>query len=176
MSRITLSKVHCNSEHPVHISHTLQNKHDLTWNVYISGHLVTRDRCSLLSDVPHQVTCPTDYHRLFSIVLTSNVCCGNPDNKFEPLKKQCRGTFKNAAGDRVVAFVDTKVPVCDGNEMHAETIRHSFCELLTVKGKCIKCASFRNSPQSMLSHSSKQARDKVGLGQSCKLSLFEHPR
>ena len=148
---VTLSKLQHYPGKPVQSSHTLQINSDFTWNVYVHGHLAQRSQCSLLSDVPERLQCKEDFNSLFAAVCDSNVCIGNPDERFEPLKVERKGVFKNANGDRVVAYVDTKASVLDGSQSYSETIRHNCCELLAAKSRCIKCASYRDSLRSMAS-------------------------
>ena len=158
---VTLSKLQHYPGKPVESSHTLQINPDFTRNVQVHGHLVLRSQCSLLSDIPEKLQCKEDFNSLFTALSTSTVCIGNPDERSDPLKMERKGVFKNASGDRVVAYVDTKACVVDGSQSYSETIRHSFCEFLATKSRCTKCASYRDSLRSMISrHTSQKSADK----------------
>ena len=127
---VTLSKLQHYPGKPVQSTHTLVINSDFTWNVYVHGHLAQKSQCSLLSDLPERLHCNEDFKSLLTAVHASNVCIGNPDKRFDGLKTERKGVFKNASGERVVAYVDSKASVLDGFQSYSETIRHSFCELL----------------------------------------------
>lgn len=119
---VTLSKLQHYPGKLVESSHTLQINPDFTWNVHVHGHLVLRSQCSLLSDIPEKLQCKEDFNSLFTAMSTSTVCIRNPDERFDPLKMERKGVFKNASGDRVVACLDTKACVVD---VPSPTVRQS---------------------------------------------------
>ena len=149
---------------------------DFTSNVYVYDNLAQRNQCSLLSDIPEKLQCKEDFDSLFTAVHASKVCIGNPDDRFDPLKSERKGVFKNARGDRVVAYVDTKARVLDGSKSYNETIRHSFCELLATKSRCTKCASYRGSLRSMASrHISHKSTNRVSTSSRVNFRYLTSP-
>ena len=173
---VTHSKLQHYPGQPVQSSHTVQINADFTWNVYVHGHLAQRSQCSLLSDIPERLNCREDFDSLFTAVHTSYVCIGNPDERFEPLKTERKGVFKNSSGDRAVAYVDTKASVLDDANSYSETIRHSFCELLATKTRCTKCASYRDSLRSMVSrHTSLKSTNRVSTNSPVNFRYLTSP-
>ncbi len=106
----------------------------------------------------------------------SQVCSGNPDERFSPLATSRKGVFMDSTGKIVlIGIIITNLLVfhccfCIGMcatasvESHllgSATIRHTECEVLTEKKRCQKYDKHRKSLNAMLARRQKEASTEV---------------
>ena len=61
---------------------------NLSWKLYFFKQRVEIDRCPTFASTSHTMKLPNDIANVISVIETSQVCVGNPDEKFLPLLKR----------------------------------------------------------------------------------------
>ncbi len=83
---------------------TLVVEANLAWKVYFHDQRLEVDHCPTLAGMPPTVRSPADVANLLSVVDNSQVCIGNPDEKFLPIVQRHQGQLLDPTGKLVVTF------------------------------------------------------------------------
>lgn len=141
---------------PIVVTRSLIVSQDLSWMVHVHGHKLDPIRCSSTLSIPAELGLE-DFKELVAVVTGSNVCAGNPDERFVEMAESRKGKFLSPSKE-VVSFLDSGRCVTVGGVTHTSTIRHCRCELLvantSVRCKC--CSRYRSSLRSMHSNYMKE--------------------
>ena len=71
---------------------------NLSWKLYFFKQRVEIDRCPTLASTSHTMKSPNDIVDVISVIESSQVCVGNPDEKFLPLLKRHQQPLLNGDG------------------------------------------------------------------------------
>ena len=80
------------------IDFTLVIEATLIWKLYFYDQRLEVDCCPTLANTSPTVKSPADVVNLVSVIESSQVCVGNPDEKFLPLVKRHQGLLMNCSG------------------------------------------------------------------------------
>lgn len=114
---------------------------DLSWTVTVHGQQV--NSCAVLSTIPPILSIES-CKSLLTLVATSNVCTGHPDQHFVSFLEAKKGKLLSKDGKNVSAFIDANSVLVNGR-VCTTTIRCSSCELLVNRIKCSQCVAYRSS-------------------------------
>ena len=60
--------------------------------------MIEQDACDVLAGIPNSLVSPADVVKVMDVVNNSDLCIGNPDDKFMPLVTRRNQVFMNHAG------------------------------------------------------------------------------
>ena len=86
------------------VNFTLVIDTNLSWKLYFFKQRVEIDRCPTFATTSTTMKSPTDIMNVLSVIETSQVCVGNPDEKFLPLLKHRQGLLLNGDGNLLMVF------------------------------------------------------------------------
>ena len=115
---------------------------DLTWQIYVGGHLVPT-QSEILNNLPLMMTPELVVNTIYAIS-TANICAGNYEERFVTLACLRKGRFSSRNGEQM-AFLDESFFVEVGGIQYNSTIRHWKCHLLIKDLICVPCNQFRNN-------------------------------
>lgn len=144
---------------PIVITRSLVVSQDLSWLVYVHGHKLDPLRCSLTSVIPSELTFE-DFKTLIAVITTSNICPGQPDQRFIEMAESRSGKFLSPRKE-VVSILDTGRCVTVNGVTYTSTIRHHSCELLVNAQHCKCCSNYRNNLRAMHSNYQKERSTKA---------------
>lgn len=141
------------STKPIIISMSLIVHLNLTWMVHVHGKMVNPAMCSVFSNIPSTLTYDA-FKILVSIMMSSNVCAGNPDACFVEMAETRKGKFLSP-NKELVCYLDDYCVNKDGKPYPC-TIRHVKCELLVKDALCLVCHKYRSNLRAMYSSYTKK--------------------
>ena len=140
------------------VNFSLHVESSLSWQVFYRSVEVSKDKCPLLSPVPHLLSCVSAAKHLFNTLLLSKACIGNSDERFLSLINTKGGIIHDHTGklSKVNSNLNKVFCTCVGKSVAATveshllstpTIRHAKCELLcnTSSERCAGCTSYRDT-------------------------------
>lgn len=90
------------------VNFSLHVASSLSWQVFYRGVEVSKDKCPLLSCVPHLLSCVSTMKHLFNSLLSSKACIGNSDKRFLDLISLRDGVFHDHTGMLILHALITK--------------------------------------------------------------------
>ena len=137
------------STEPMKVTHSLTVNEDLTWIAFVFGQRV-KPINTPLSNTPEHLKVDS-LHKLLELLLKSNVCPGNPDERFVRMLLSRKGQRILADDGTTGAYVDDGFDITvDGNIFHG-TVRTSSCTILSHGSKCHSCRQYRAQLRSLYS-------------------------
>ncbi len=154
------------------IRFTIIIKENFTWTIFFRAQRVETNSSLVLQDVPPILNSLNDVACLITVIDSSKLCVGNPDDRFIPLLHQ-RGEISRT--DVVCMYTCTYILVCcilpvllypigtqivatqDHPIFGTPTIRHSNCSIhipaSQTSDRCKPCQKFRPALRSKLNQS-----------------------
>ena len=159
------------STKPIVITKSLIVHLDLTWMVHIHSQMVNPIQCSTLFDIPSTLTFDT-FKVLLSLIMSHNVCAGNPDANFVKMAELRTGKFLSP-NKELVCYLDNHCVTMDGN-LYPCTVRHTKCELLVKEVSCAECHKYHCNLRAM--HSSYTRKKNSVLTSTTNLRYMRSPQ
>ena len=122
------------------VTHCIIVKNDLTWQVYIHGHIASND-CAPFFTIPQHLTLVA-IQLLLTVLDTALVCAGHADEHLVEMAKAKKGTLLSKNGKEVHAALNNTAAVYLNGVTHTETIQSTSCQLLVHGSKCTSCIAY----------------------------------
>ena len=134
--------------HSLSVTHCLTINSDFSWTLSVHGMKIDAHVCPLLSKISTKLSKKNSLQQLLSLLDSSMVCPGHPDEQFMEMAKAKKGRLLSRDG-KIVAKVDNYSPVMLNGDTYQATVRFHNCEVLVNSGKCSKCISYRSTLRKM---------------------------
>ena len=167
-NKLTICRLHHSSpittKQPVVITHCVIVHEDLSWELFVHGHVVDIPNCQALSSFG-SITTTEKVNEILVLLTSLNVCIGHPDKHFIELCNARKGQFVGKNGE-IVAIKDDYCPVVVNGGICNETIRTSKCEMVVTNERCSKCKHHRSALRSMHTRFIKHDSEKCSQASS----------
>ena len=156
------------SKQPLRVTHSLTVNEDLTWEVFVLGHKINAAE-TFLRLIPCHLGIDS-LSQLLQLVEGSNVCPGNPDERFVELVSSKKGSKITSGDECTKAFIDDGYDVNFKGKVYTATVRTTSCTILTPGAKCLSCNQYRPLLRSLHSRWSRKSKTPAKQGNNRYLS------
>ena len=150
------------SKQPLRVTHSLTVNEDLTWEVFVLGHKINAAK-TCLRHIPSHLGI-NSLSQLLQLVEGSNVCPGNPDERFVELVSSKKGSKITSGDECTKAFIDDGYDVNFKGKVYTTTVRTTSCTILTPGAKCLSCNQYRPLLRSLHSRWSRKSKTPAKQG------------
>ena len=102
-SNLAICKLSCTSSQALRVLYSVTVMPDYGWILTVYGRQVDPNQCSLLCDVPMQLTSET-LQSMLLLLHECNICAGHSDPDFVRMAEARKGKLLSQSGDRIVAY------------------------------------------------------------------------
>lgn len=129
------------SKQPLRVTHSLTVNEDLTWEVFVLGHRINAAK-TCLRHIPSHLGVDS-LSRLIQLAEGSNVCPGNPDERFVELISSKKGNKITSRDECTKAYIDDGYDVKFKGKIYTSTVRTTSCTILSHGSRCVLCNQYR---------------------------------